>query len=238
MPSLFFNNKILNIIMDEIISKINGIQEEFVCEKCGHKQQINIFPYINFKENPEYYSKVKDLSIFNIICNKCHQQSTIQYNILLLDEVHKYFLYLLPNKEDYDHFKHQIEYFMKINFNEDEIPEYKEYKTRLVFDLNDLIEKMTIFEISLNDKAIEILKNAIIDSKCIEDSTYKLYFDRIDGLDFVFIYLVKLTNQVKDIKLNVGLYNGIIEKINHETELRKFEIIDSEWARNFVKSDK
>ena len=101
---------------EEIISKINGIQEEFVCEKCGHKQIINIFPYINFKENPEYYSKVKELSIFNVICNQCHQQSSIQYNFLLLDESHKYFLYLLPNKDDYECFKHQIDYFMKMNY--------------------------------------------------------------------------------------------------------------------------
>ena len=222
----------------EIISKINGLQEEFVCENCGHKQIVNIFPYINFKENPEYYSKVKDLEIFSINCNQCHKQSMIQYNILILDEIHKYFLYLLPNKDDYKHFQHQIDYFMKMNFNEVEYPDYKEYKTRIVFDLNDLIEKMSIFELSLNDKAIEILKNAIRDSGVITDKTYDLYFDRIDNTDMVFIYLVKLTNQVKDTKISIGLYNEIIEKVNKESEEKQFEIINSEWAKNFVENNK
>ena len=224
--------------MKEINSVINGIQEEFVCENCNHKQIVNLFPYINFKENPEYYSKVKDLSIFNVICNQCHKESMIQYNILLLDETHKYFLYLLTNKDDYEHFKHQIDYFMKINFNYDEFPEYKEYKTRIVFDLNSLIEKISIFELSLNDKAIEILKNAIKDSDQIKEKTYDIYFDRIENTDMIFIYQVKLTNEIKDFKISVGLYNGIIEKVNKDSNEEQFELIDSKWARNFIENNK
>ena len=222
----------------EIISKINGLQEDIVCKNCGHKQVVNIFPYINFKKNPEYYLKVKDLSIFNIVCNQCHKQFMIQYNILLLDETHKYFLYLLPNKDDYEHFKHQIDYFMKMNFNSDEFPEYNEYKTRLVFNLNHLIEKISIFELSLNDKAIEILKNVIIDSKTIKEEFNELYFDRIENTDIVFIYLTKLSNTIKNTKISIGLYNNIIEKVNKEIKEEQFEVIDSEWARNFIKNNK
>ena len=222
----------------EIISKINGLQEEYVCEYCGHKQVINIFPYINFKENPEYYAKVKDLTIFTVNCNQCHKQSMIQYNILLLDQVHKYFLYLLTNKDEYDHFQHQINYFMKMNFNEAEYPDYKEYKTRIVFDLNDLIEKISIFELSLNDKAMEILKNVIRDGKYIKETIYDLYFDGIENTDMNFVYLVKLTNQIKNIKMSIGLYNGIIEKVNKDCKESQFELINSEWARKFIENNK
>ena len=49
--------------------------------------------------------------------------------------------------------------FVNVVLKKDQIKDWDQIKTRLVLDLNELIEKIQIFEIGLNDKAIEIIKS-------------------------------------------------------------------------------
>ena len=224
--------------MEEIESKINGLQEEYTCSSCGHKQVINIYPYINFNENPEYYEKVKSLEIFNVKCNQCHKESSIMYNMLLIDQTQKYFIYLLPNKDDLKYFENQVDYFMKKNFDKSKIPDYDQYKKRLVFNLNELIEKLSIFEYSLDDRALELLKGALIDDGYIKEKNVDIYFDRIDEVELIFIYFIKLSKEIKDVKLSISLYNAIIEKVKQIKNEDKFEIINIQWAKDLIKNIK
>jgi len=224
--------------MEEIESKINGFQEEYICSSCGHKQMVNIYPFINFNENFEYYTKVKGLEIFKIKCNNCHKDSFITYNMLIVDQTHKYFIYLLPNKDDLKYFENQVDYFMKKNFDKSKIPDFEQYKLRIVFNLNELIEKMSIFENSLDDRALELLKSALMDDEIIKEKNVDIYFDRIDEVELVFVYFVKLSKETKDVKLSIGLYNSLIKKVKQIKNKETFEIIDIQWAKDLIKNIK
>lgn len=226
-----------------IESTIQGFKADYICKKCGNKQQVNVLPYINFKKNPEYYALVKDLSIFKVKCEKCGDMKIIQFDTLLVDEVHKYFLYLLTDRTLYNKFKHQIKYFIETQLNKDDSYDLSTYKTRLVYEPNDLIEKMNIFEVGLDDEVIEIIKCGIFDKKLVNKSIYdKLYFDGMKNADLEFVAISSKTTTKEPTKcvISFEFYNKIVEDIHnfknrHHTY---FEVIDEEWVRSkFDKED-
>lgn len=227
-----------------IESTLNGFKADYVCDKCKHTQQVNVFPCINFNKNPEYYALVKDMTIFKVKCEQCGVEKVIQFDTLLIDETHKYFLYLLTDKSLYSKFRHQIKYFIETVLNKNDQYDMSEYKTRLVFQPNDLIEKINIFECGLNDEVIEVIKVGFYDKNLINRNIYDcVYFDGImnnGNLEFVAFSSKTTTKEPMKYVIDHKLYNKILEDL-HNFENRHhpyFEVIDEEWVRSkFDKKD-
>lgn len=224
-----------------IESVINGFKTDYVCSKCGAKKEINLIPYVNFTKNPEYYALVKDLSIFKVTCDKCGNKELIKFDVLLADDTHKYFIYLLNDEKYYDRFKYQITYFIETSLNKDGKYDFGEYKSRVVFNLNDLVEKMSIFEYGLRDDSIEIIKEMIQEKNIVDNNIYdRIYFDGMDKANLIFVLFSSRSDTVKPerISLDGNFYNKVIDKIK-DTELKKdvFPCVDNNWVlRNFSSS--
>lgn len=229
----------------EITSIINGFQQEYKCSKCGNIQKVNLLPYINFAQNPEYYALVKDLSIFKITCDKCNRLEFIKFDCLIVDEEHKYFLYFLSNKDLYNKFKYQITYFIETSLNKDGRYNLNDYKTRTIFDFNDIIEKMSIFEYGLNDEVIELIKSMAFEKKLVNPIIYdSLYFDNIDKTNLIFVAFSKKSSSIepKQFVLDFNFYNKMIDETKNINARHKdyFEIIDQNWVNSYFsfKDDK
>lgn len=223
--------------MEMIDSKINGFVADYTCVHCKHQQKANIFPYINFNQNPEYYSKVKDLSIFNAVCENCGKKNIIQFDTLLIDETHQYFLYLLSDKSIYRSFKYKITYFVETTFNSNDKYDLDKFKTRVVFSLNDLIEKMSIFEEGLNDEAIEVVKVGLKDKNLIDNAAYdSIFFDGLENanLEFVAFSSKTSTKEPKRISIDHEFYNKVVDDISNLKDRPKdyFEVVDEDWVRS------
>jgi ribosomal protein S27E len=221
--------------MEEINSVIHGMVTDYKCEKCGNTQKVNIFPCINFTQNPEYYALVKDLSIFRVKCEKCGDTKIIQFDTLLIDEQHKYFLYLLTDRSLYNKFQYQITYFIETVLNKDDKYDLTKYKTRLVFSPNDLVEKMNLFELGLDDEAIELIKYGIYEKKLVDRSVYDcLYFDGMNNADLEFIAFSSKTDTKKPMKFVVQsvFYNKVIDDLSNFKNRHRdyFEVIDRDWV--------
>ena len=210
---------------EDIVSKINGFELDYTCSKCHSTFKIPIFPYINFSENPEYYAKVKNLDIFKVKCEKCGNEEYVKYDCLIVDPVHKYFVYLFNNK-NVDSFRKSVDYFVNVVLKKDQINDWDQIKTRLVLDLNELIEKIQIFEIGLNDKAIEIIKRGLIERKLSNSNT--LLFDGIQNTNLEFI---KVSDKPEKITVTIEFYNRIIESVNKmKDENINFELVNQDWV--------
>lgn len=223
--------------MEEITSTINGIKTKFICEKCKHEQNANIFPYINFNQNPEYYALVKDSSIFQVTCEKCKHVTFIKYDALYLNEEQKYFIYLLTDKTLVQKFRHQIRYFLETMLNKDDKYNFDEFKTRLVFDVNTLIEKLAIFELGLNDVVIEIIKYGFYENNMIDENLYDIVlFDGIKETNLEFVLLNSKNSKLIDkIFIGIDYYNKFVDKLSamkNDDEI--FSIIDYEWVNSKI----
>lgn len=214
---------------EDIISKINGLKLDYICSKCKKEFKIPIFPYINFNENPEYYAKVKNLDIFKVKCEFCGNEEFVKYDCLIVDPIHKYFIYLFNNK-NIEAFRKSVDYFVNVILKKDQIQDWDQLQTRLVLDLNELIEKIQIFELGLNDKAIEIIKRGLIEKKLKNNDV--LLFDGIHNTDLEFI---KLSENPEKITINIEFYNKIIENVNKmKDEKINFDLVNQDWVLHHI----
>jgi transcription elongation factor Elf1 len=220
----------------EINSVIKGMKADYTCSECGHLQKVNILPYINFTDNPEYYALVMNLDIFKVKCDKCGKEKIIQFDTLIANETHKYFLYLLSDKSLSNKFKYQVTYFVETVLNKDDKYDLSQYKTRLVFTPNELIEKMSLFETGLDDEVIELIKEGMFEKGIVSPTTYdKIYFDGMKNADLEFVAISTKSTTVKPTKyiMNHEFYNKVIDdtapiRARHRDY---FESIDSDWVK-------
>lgn len=227
---------------NDIKSVINGFKSTYTCSECGNTQSTNLLPYINFSKNPEYYALVKDLSIFKVKCEKCGYETFIKFDTLIIDETHKYFLFFLSDKDALNKIKYQITYFIETSLNKDSKYDLKDYKTRIVLNLNDIIEKMNIFEIGLNDEIIELIKSAIYEKKIVDENIYdSIFFDGMEKTNLIFIAFNSRTssNKIQKVLIDFNFYNRINDKMKNINARHKeyFEVIDRNWVSINFKFD-
>jgi hypothetical protein len=203
-------------------------------QNVGTENEVSILPYINFDENPEYYALVKNLDIFNVKCTKCGHEEMFQFDTLIVDPTHKYFLYLFCDEEKINSFRKNIDYFVNTVLNASEIKDWDLIKTRLVLDFNSLVEKMAIFEIGLNDKAIEFIKAGLKERNIVKSKNAEILFDGLNQTNLEFISIDENENLDK-VNVSINFYNKIIENINNlKDDKINFELIDQNWVKSKI----
>ncbi|HHV25654.1 MAG TPA: hypothetical protein GXX63_00480 [Tissierellia bacterium] len=130
---------------------------ERICPNCHETFKIKVYDNLNITSNVEMKSKVLNGSIFDFKCPNCGILFRSIYSIVYKDMEKKYIIFLNMKNKNYDKKIKKIEEL------------YPEYKIRIVSDMMDLIEKIYIFEVKLNDKIITYLGY-----KIYEDMTRKL----------------------------------------------------------------
>ena len=88
--------------------------------------------------------------LFAFKCKSCGQESNLFYPFLYHDMEHRFWIQIVINPED------DFEYAP--NLLPVAYQTMKDYRSRLVSHLNDVKEKILIFEDSLDDRAVEIVK--------------------------------------------------------------------------------
>lgn len=126
------------------------------CPKCNYEQDFVMWESINATLNLELKKQLFNGELFRLTCSKCEKSSNIIYNLLYHDMEKAYMIFLLPDCFIPDEF-----------FVDDPIGKLIEkslkssYCRRIVFSLDELIEKILIFDEELDDIAIEGLKYLI-----------------------------------------------------------------------------
>ena len=128
-----------------------SFKKTFICSKCGKPSEITIWENINVDLNPELKPKVVDGSLFITSCPYCSFKQRVESPVLYHDQTRKYVLWWFPKDAN-----------GKQNYTDEEINQYTPiisgYKLRIVSTLNELREKIFIFDHELDDRVIEILK--------------------------------------------------------------------------------
>ena len=130
---------------------------ERICPRCQKVFKTKAYGILNINLNLEIKPKVLNGSIFDFKCTNCGVLFRSPYSIVYEDMKKKYIIFLNMEDKNYDK---KIEKLEEL---------YPEYKIRIVSDMMDLIEKIYIFEVKLNDKIITYLS-----CKIYEDMTRKL----------------------------------------------------------------
>jgi hypothetical protein len=128
-----------------------SVETTFICSKCGKPSKIPIWENINVDLNPELKEKVVDGSLFLVSCPYCSFQQRVECPVLYHDQTRKYVVWWFPKDSN-----------GKQNYTDEEINQFipiiSGYRLRIVATLNELREKIFIFDHTLDDRVIEILK--------------------------------------------------------------------------------
>ena len=214
------------------------LESKFICPNCKQELQINTYPVINLQTDKELYEDLFSLNLFKINCPKCKKVTVIQYDCLVVDMFKKYIVYLYISN-NLDEFNKNIDKL--IGSHKDILSELKH--TRVVTSLNQLLEKMLIFDYDLNDKIIEIMKLGMYDKERLDNEIYKnVYFNKIEKDKLIFTCFNINDDKVQpiDISVDIKYYNIIIDSIGGSVpdETSNFEYIDANWAKNNIKNEK
>ena len=210
---------------ENIMNSNASIKQTVTCKKCGKLHTIECYPIINFQSvNKEFIDKVFSLELFKVKCD-CGAETIVQYDTVIIDMYKKYIIYLFMNGKDEDFYKNiQPALDQMFTKNEEYKKAYESLKhTRLVNSINDMLEKLLIFDYDLDDKVIEIVKFSLFNNeKFKNDNIALLYFDKLDNTNLIFTAISSDKNVVpKSIGIDIAYYNKILD----ETKLNDYKEI-------------
>jgi hypothetical protein len=225
--------------------EITPIQQAITCKKCGKVHNLDCYPIINLQNiDKNFIEKLFTLELFKVKCD-CGFETIVQYNTVIVDMFKKYIIYLFV-AEDKNIFYENIKPGLIKLFSENE--EYKNIfnslnHTRLVCSVNDLLEKLLIFDYDLNDEIIECIKLTLLkDQRFIDKKYSKIYFEKIDKSNLIFSALSEDENiPPQNIGLDIEYYNNTLDKYKTYTEnhkLNDFELVDINYIVNILENVK
>lgn len=211
------------------MSKIST--REFTCPSCGSKGDFRMYDSVNVTLDPKLRDEVLSGRIFDWKCPKCGEIISVRYTLLYHDMDKSFQIYYAPTN--------CTETNKMMN---DLLTKYPGMRKlcRTVDTLNELREKIYIFESGLNDIAIELTKAVVKfrkDSKIPEDC--ELRFVRLLDINNDSSKGKLLFKQIIDGQPQEGLiivekedYNNYLEEVSSNDCFKMSsycDTINEEW---------
>ncbi len=207
------------------------------CKECGKESEFTIWRSINTTLDPEMKSAVRDRSAFRFTCPHCGKSSLVNYGFLYHQMEDQIMIYYIQTDEEEKEIRGIFNGKANMPFFED--LQQDKYLNRIVRSLNQLLEKLAIFDAGMDDRIIEICKVFILaeyhkqhpDCGHIELLMYN------DGDEHI-IQILEDGKPAGGTRLSDEMYNSInehfaprLKEIRDEDE----PVIDQAWALNFFK---
>ncbi|MFA6846090.1 MAG: CpXC domain-containing protein [Sphaerochaetaceae bacterium] len=140
------------------MTNLNPAQKtiKLACPICQSEQEVQVYDMLDLGRNPQKKLGILTDSFFTFTCKQCKSQFSITYEILCLNKEAGYAVLLAPD------------------FTQGEIEAPKELqssKLRVVTTVNQLKEKILLFEELYDDAVIELCKLYLIMENSLEDAT-------------------------------------------------------------------
>ena len=133
-------------------------QVKFKCASCGESVDVTVWHTIDVATTPELKEQVLDTDVMSFVCPKCGYVTEAQYELLYQDLAHACMIWLnYPDEQGNLTFKRAALDVPK------DAP--RNLRLRLVTDANRLAEKIRVFDDGLDDRAVELMKEALWQQK-------------------------------------------------------------------------
>lgn len=141
--------------------------ETITCAGCGTSHPFEVWQSVNTVINPETKTAVRDLSLFKFVCPHCGKQSIVHYDILYHQMEDKMMIQVSHDDEALS----KVYSMFSGTDDHDSLGLTKEFREngfllRIVRSLNQLLEKLAIFDAGLDDRIVEILKVFVLVNYC------------------------------------------------------------------------
>ena len=166
-----------------------------------------------------------------ITCPNCRHEFILNYRFVYTDEDTKF---MIVNDPKFTDVKNRLAFVSSLamldKFHKDEL---EKYLTRMTTDIEEVREKIVIFENYLSDKAVEILKYMLLESDELEFNHDDLESFRLIDQD---TFLLRTTSgQEYTLGFVRPVYDRIVDQYKGLFDESKAEKVDKAWAYEFLK---
>lgn len=167
------------------------------CRKCNIEFPFIHHGLIDIDEERELYNKIVNKTIFTFQCPKCGSESHLLFPFICYSKKRKFIILFSTHELKDDEKTNYIK-----DLGGDEIGNISNFTTRTVYTLEDLNEKIRIFENVLNDALIEAAKVWFIHNSDVNISEIRFYKVEDDFIHWIVFY----GDNIKGARLPMDFY--------------------------------
>lgn len=198
--------------------------ELFVCPHCKNERERSVLDSINIDLQPEMRQKVQDLSCFAWTCPICGKTSLVIDPCLYHDMGNEFMVWLSPagNPADASGFDPLAGYTL-----------------RWVENLNAFREKISILELGLDDRAVELMKLVLAMQLQRSLDMVDLLFHEFDARTSTFRFAVVLSDGTEQyVSMGGDTYARIARDVEERlfVQNKDFVKIDVDWATSALET--
>ncbi len=205
-------------------------EKEVLCHSCKLKSKAIVYPRINVSKSPYLKEQILDGSLFMWQCPHCSYKALLEYPLLYHDMDKQLMIYFIPGADKHNYISDDI--FQR------RYPQLGIMTKRIVSSLNELKEKIFIFDSELDDMYIELTKYNLSQalerkmSDHINSSRFCSFDENTPNLGFAFFFKDRQEPCLHNVK--TAAYEkaaDIVDEYLAKTSIRPgFLKIDKAWA--------
>lgn len=201
-----------------------GMESKIICPSCGDVAQAPVVTSVNAVDSPELKERILSGDLFIWTCPHCGHRQLRKFPLVYTDPSENILICLTDQPLAAD--------------------DLQGYTGRLVNTVGELIEKIKIFDVGLDDVAVELCKYITAQeygssaSNASSEGLLNMKFFRLDGSDNEMIFTYPQDGQMQMLSVGFNVYEdcrGIISRNPAIAEaasgLRK---IDRNWLLDYI----
>ena len=132
-------------------------EQEVTCPECGKAHKVIMYDRVIAPQQNDLKSKILKGEMFKFTCADCGATMPLIYPCLYQDTEKGYMVWFAPASEGT--IQDKLEVFNEKAKDDEEYGKMlKQYKLRMVTNLNSFVEKLLIFDQDMDDRSIEVQK--------------------------------------------------------------------------------
>ena len=200
-----------------------NLSKQIHCPSCGKVSQTRMWPGIDGLANPEQRERILEESLFCWECPECGYKMQLVYPCLYHDREKNFLILMDPNQKEQ-------------TLNKKAMAENQpaDAKKRIVNCVEELKEKILIFENGLNDAACEVAKLAVL--QMVENrlgvTPRKAFFSSVSEKDNQITFVFSFEDEESE---------PLYKKTRYDVYRKALEVVEflhfNEYGNSFLRVD-
>lgn len=206
------------------------------CPECGQMSDVTVWNAITVSDSPDLKEDILRGKVNFFVCGSCGYRALMPDAMLYHDEEKKLIVSFSPCSDK----AVEQELYEKVRQTSEESGELKKlegYNLRFITDINDLMEKILIFDNGLNDKVVEVIKLMVL-SQDLEKSQQRMCrLGKRDGDNLEFMIRDTKENQIYTCTVPMSTYDTLYTQIMQsgvKPYSFNWELVDNYYASRIL----
>lgn len=215
---------------------------KITCPECGTEGDFILWQSVNTQLDPEAKQKVLNGELFQFTCPKCGSVTNVNYDLLYHQMEDLLMIQVASNDNEVKVAAESFDKFVDGSFMPGFDFSEQDYRFRIVRNLNQLREKIYIFDQGLDDRILEILKILMFfnpgvkpDVKQFEEKVVEVFLDINEGAPEKFA--VRFDNgKWRTAPFIQQWYDEVKSGVTALDDNQKGYVFDHDWAVSWVEA--